>query len=466
MILREGRGDTENWVWASRKANWELFSEADVLLRSLERFFSVEHGPSRDELAAGNFYEELITARDTILHLLGILEVIIPDSRKNAYWFQKFAENELLTAVRRDALRANLYRQDTPERALCLLYDTCINLKGIMSDLLQSGNISYLSFMNIGRLVSKEVRENRYFNPFRKGLNPEYDFIHSAEVSEIVRTVEPKKLKKEVSLIYVYLFRFLRFLGFIDISTRREVTLNSSLMILFLLKSEINIFLVFLEKTFKAATDRAFAELMQSVSCEFAMENRRVFSQELHDIYRLRSSPHFRGKIENSHGIMKNLAEHAIFQVTRHFKPDVKGEAIFPSFVAKVQQSLRLREDIFVLHEFVSMLESAAGNIRQSVRVFESLRNYMVYFEGFTFRLLRYGDYEEFASFFSEIRGLPKDAAEKPDFSRVIGRVRQFKVLLELILMNIENRVELNGRSFDNERIELMMRQYLSIGGK
>lgn len=467
MILKEGRENREGWVGASRKANVGLFSEADVLLRALERFFSSENvRPSQDELAAANFHKDLVTVRDTILRLLGILEVIIPDSRKNAYWFQKFAETKLMTASRRDAFREDLYRQDTPEKGLYLLYDTCINLKVIVSDLLQSGSISYLSFMNIGHLIGKEIRENRFFNPFRKGVDPEYDFISSAEISEIVKAVRPRDLKKEVSLIYIYLFRFLRFISYIDIAAQREVTLNSSLMILFLLRSEIDIFLSFLEKTVNAVSDPVFAGMLKSVSYQFAIESRRVFSQELRNIYELRSSPDFRGKIENSQGILKNMTEQAIVQLTQFFDAGVKGEMIFPSFVTKLQQSMRLREDLFVLHEFVSMIESSAGNIRQRTAAFESLRNYMVYFEGFTFRLLRYDDYEAFESFFQEMGSPPADVAAGPGFYRVLERVSQFKVLLGLTLRNIENRADLSGKSFDNERIESMIRQYLKVGGK
>jgi hypothetical protein len=467
MILREGRGDTENWVSASRKVNGELFSEVDVLLRAMERFFSIENvSPPQEDLAAANFLDDLIVVRDTILRLLGILEVIIPDSRKNAYWFQKFAEAKLLTAARRDMFRENLYSQDTPEKGLCLLYDMCINLKGIVSDLLQTGNISYLSFMNMGRLISKEIRENRFFNPFRKSLNPEYDFIGSTEISEIVKAVRRKELRKDVSLVYIYLFRFLRFLSFVDITTQREVPLNSSLMILSLLRSEINIFQGFLDKTVKVLPDPVFSELISSVSYQFAMESRRVFSQELRDIYKLRSSPHFRGKIESSHGILRNLTEQAIVQLAQFLDPDARGEAIFPGFVTRQQQSLRLREDVFVLRELVAILEGSARNVRQWTMAFGSLRNYMVYFEGFTFRLLRYGDYEEFASFFREINSLPEDIAGGPDFYRTLEKINQFGVFLDLALRNIENRVELGGRSFDNERIETMMRQYLNVGGK
>ena len=467
MILKEGEGQKEDWVSASWSVNEELFSEVDVLLRALDRFFSSENiRPVQEELATANFSEDLITVRDTILRLLGILEVIIPDSRKNAYWFQKFAEAKLLSAAKRDELRENLYRQDNQAKALYLLYDTCINLKGIVSDVLQTGSISYVSFMNIGRLIGKEIRENRFFNPFRRAVIPEYDFIRSPKISEIVKAVRTKEFKKEVSLIYIYLFRLLRFLSFVDIETQREVSLNASLMILFLVKSEINIFLALLDKTVKTVADKVFAELLGSVAYQFSMESRRIFSQELTDIYRLRSSSHFRGKLENSYGTLRNMTEQSAVQLTQFLSPEVGGETIFPDFVPRLHHSLRLLEDLLVLNKFTALVEKSAGNVEQRTAAFESLRNYMVYFEGSTFRLLRYGDYEEFAAFFHEIASLPEDVAAGPGFYRALERIKRFRVFLQLTLKNIENRVELSGRAIDNERVETMIGQYLGTEGK
>ena len=467
MTVKEGIGRREDWISASREANSELFSEVDVLLRSLDRFFSAENvRPSQEELATANFSEDMITVRDTILRLLGTLEVIIPDSRKNAYWFQKFAESKLLTAAKRDVFRENLYRQDSREKALYLLYDTCINMKGIVSDLLQAGNISYLSFMNFGRLISKEIRENRYFSPFKKGLNPEYDLIHSTEISEIVKAVRPKELKKEVSVIYIYLFRLLRFMSFIDIATQRELSLNSSLMILYLLKSETDIFIGLLDRTAKAAPSPDFAEMAGSVSLQFAMDSRRIFSQELRDIYSVRSSPRFRSKIESSHGILKDLTEQSVVQLTQFFNPEVEGETIFPGFVTRMDQSLRLRREVMVLFRLTSLAAGSAGNVARRTAAFESLRNYMVYFQSSTFRLLRYGDYEEFASFFQEIGSLPEDVAGGPGFYKVHERIKLFNAFLKSTLGNIERRAELSGRSFDDKKVEAMVRRYLGAGTK
>jgi hypothetical protein len=453
----------EDWVSYSKKVNILLFSELDVLLRSLDRFFNIENlTSSHEDLTTKNFYEELITVRDTILRILGILEVVIPESRKNSYWFRKFAETKLLTAAERDTFRENLYSQNSPEKGMCLLYDSFINLKGVISDLLRSGTISYMGFTNIGHMISKELRENHFFNPFSKDLNPEFDVITTPGISEIVKSISQPDTRKCVSVIYLDLFRFVRFGSFIDIASQRSISLNASLIILILLRAEINIFRSYLEKSIKKIMDLGLQAVLRSIAYQFSMESRRVYLQELKDIHRKKATPYFRGKIENSHGILKNLTEQSILQLTQYYKPEITGEEIFSSFMTRLQQSLRLREDVFVLHKFISLLERKAGSARERVKVFESLRNYMLYFESFTFRLLRYDDFEEFVLFFDELNAIKKDVVPKEGFLKTMERIKHFKIYLETTLRHVENRSELHGRSLDRERVESLLRQYLS----
>ncbi len=158
-----------DWLLQSKKEHCELFSELDVLLRALERFFHVENLPiSQGELPDRNFFDELQAVRDVIFRILAVLEVVIPESRKNAYWFQKFSESKLLSDHSRDLFVGKLYTQDSPEKAFYLLYDLFINLKGIITDLLKTGEISYLSYTNIGQLISKQIRENILSQPISK----------------------------------------------------------------------------------------------------------------------------------------------------------------------------------------------------------------------------------------------------------------------------------------------------------
>ena len=458
MLQEEGR---EDWVARSKQENINLFSELDVLLRALDRYFNTENLTFSENLTGKNFYEELLTARDTILRVLSVLEVVMPESRKNAYWFQKYTETKYLSARKIDAFREDLYRQDTPEKGLYLLYDSFINVRGLITDLLRSGNISYLGFTNIGHLISKEIRENVFFSPFKRDLNPEFDRIGNAAISEIVKSLTDKEERKQISVIYIYLFRLLRILGFVEITTQRSVSLHSSLIVLVLLRSEISTFRSSIEKALRKIKTGELQGLLQSLSYQFAMETKRVYLQELKDINRRKNAVHFRGKIENSHGILKNLVEHSIVQITQFYSSGIKGEEIFPSFMTKREQSLRLREDICALHKFITLLEKKAGVPQDRLKVFESLKNFMLYFESFTFRLLRYDDYEEFVLFFNELNSINKETVLDSGFHMVMEKVMHFKILLETTLRHIGNRSELTATDIDMDRIKNLINQYM-----
>lgn len=449
------------WVAQSKQDNAVLFSELDVLLRALDRFFNIENMPfSNEDIAGRNFSEELLAARDVILRVLGILEVVIPENRKNAYWLRKFAESKFMSERRIDDFRKDLYLQDTPEKGLYLLFDSFINMKGLISDLARSGHISYMGFLNIGNLLSKEIRENIFFNPFKKNMNPEFDMISNQTISKIAKSIEDRDEKKHISIIYLYLFRFIRIMSYIELTAQRAVSLNTSLILLILLRSEINAFRAYIDKSIRKIRSNDLQMLLQAIAYQFSMETKRVYQQELKDILRKKASIRFRGKIENSHGILKNLTEQSIVQLTQYYDPSISGVEVFASFMNRIEQSFRLREDIHVLHAFACLFISKADEPGERLKSFESLQNYMVYFESFTFRLLRHDDYEEFALFFHELKTIKKEMLAGPAYPKILEKIRQFGIFLETTLRQIGNRSELMDRQLDMVRIETLMNQY------
>ncbi|MFZ3137870.1 MAG: hypothetical protein WA126_10825 [Thermodesulfovibrionales bacterium] len=448
---------TDNWFLFSRESHKALFSELDVLLRSLDRFFYLENLPlSKEDPTQRNFYSELAAVRDVIFRILGILEVIMPESRKNAYWFQKFTESKFLTSHSRDIYRETLYKQDSPEQGINVLYDSFINLKGVVTDLLRTGGISFLSYTNIGQLISKEIRENTFFNPFRKDINPEFDTIQNPLISEIVRSIKESEVKKNISLLYLYLFRFLRYLSHIDIASQHSIALNTSLLILIMLRSEMSMLHIYMKNTGDSIKDTTLSFLLKSISYQFSMETKRVYLQELKEIMREKAPQQFRGKTENSFGILKNLIEQSIVQLAQFYKPDIQGKDIFVSFTTKLFQSMKLREDVFILHRFLALLEEKAGLQEEGSDIFSSMKTYMRYFENFTFKLLRSDDYDEFASFFNWIFSM-----KELELNKILEKIHNFKIFLETTLRHIANRDELKDKPIDTDKAEELLKQYL-----
>jgi hypothetical protein len=449
-----------DWVEDSRKTNAALFSELDVLLRALDRFFSLEYLPAPKELTSTkNFTPELEAARDTIIRVLDVLETVIPEDKRNAYWFQKFAETKFLSDLKRDHFREELFRQDSPGKSLYLLYDSFINLKTLLADLTKTNDLNYMSFKNAGNLICKQVRENLFFNPFRHDVDPEFDRIENREVSAIVRNIEDREMRKTLSTVFLHLFRFLRYMRHMNFSTPRMAYLHASLLILLLLRSEIDLFRIYLEKVCARLSDRRLRRELETLSYQFAMESKRVFLQELKDILDKKSHRQLRGAIENSHGILKNLTEQAIIQTARFLKPGLQDEDVFEIFNTKMALSLKLREDVHALHRFLSLMGRDDQPFEKKQEILISLLNFMEYFESFTFRLLRYDDYEEFSAFFNDIKAACRKGGEA---SEVFDRCSHFKIFLETTLKHIGNRGELKGRPLDVEHVEDIIRQYIS----
>jgi hypothetical protein len=164
------------------------------------------------------------------------------------------------------------------------------------------------------------------------------------------------------------------------------------------------------------------------------------------------------GRIENSHGILLNLIQQTIIQIAQHWRPDLKGEEVFEDFVTKAELSMKLREDVYVLGKLLSYaLEKKGATAEPRVH---SLMGFMEYFESFTFKLLRYDDYEEFQTIFNDI----KKAHNASDLEAFMEKCHQLSILSSTIIGHIEHRAELQGRPFDAEKAQNIVRQYVAAG--
>lgn len=450
----------KGWLTGALQEHNALFSEMDVLLRALDKFFILENQPaSKSSINSKNLFPELLAVRDVIIRIISILESVIPASNRNAYWFQRFAENRLVDGRTRDIYRKGMYRQETPEQSLYLLYDSFINLKSLCTDILKTRDISYMSFRNIGQIISKEIRENDFFNPFKQEINPLFDSITNKEIKDVVKKIENKEHRKVASILYLHLFRFLRYLATMDHKSLRHSSINVSMVVFALVKSEIEVFIAYINKTSDTVGDDELSMIMKGLSLQFSMEGKRIFMQELKDIFEKKTATQLRARVENSRGIMKNLTEQCIIQLAKRWHPNLKGEKIFEVFINKSAQSYKLREDMYVLQRLLYETERSADDQAKFEATLKVLLSYMDYFENFTFKLLRYDDYEEFSGLFNSIRLEVK----KNDRPKLMDACHRFNIFVSTTIRQIQNRAELKGRPLDLDKVEEIVQQYLPL---
>ncbi len=456
----------DNWLSASVRSKADLFSELNALLKGLDRLFNIKNlpMPENEDPITRNFHDVFSIVRDSIFVILNTIEAVMPENKKNVYWFQRFTETKLLGDYGRDRFREEILRQDTVEKCFYLLYDSFINLKGIVNDILRNQDISYMTFMNTGQLISKEIRENKYFNPFKAEINEELDKIRNQKVSSIVMSIDDRRKRKFISVTLLNLFRILRYLRFIGAEDTSPISLNKSILILCLIYSEVSAFRQYVEKVIlQEIKDSGIEFLIKAISYQMSIEMKRVYKQELRDVFKRRNNAQFlRGRIENSQGILRNLFEQAVVQIVQYFGPKSEGPEIFESFTTKKQQSLKLRDDIYAFRTLLRKFEETAADKDHRTRLFNSLKHYMLYFESFTFKLLRYDDYEEFAKFFNDMATFEeKDILDERGFEKLLNKVKAFSIFLDTTLRQINNRTELGVVEIDMNRVNQLLNQYI-----
>ena len=149
--------------------------------------------------------------------------------------------------------------------------------------------------------------------------------------------------------------------------------------------------------------------------------------------------------------------------MARLFKPEIRGEDIFPSYTTRLEQSLKLREDVYTLFKFFEIFELAANEKKEILKpLFNALKAYMLYFESFTFRLLRHDDYEEFNRFFSEFLSLNEEVLSGASLEKLLQDIHSFKIFLETTVRFISQRTELHGRDLDINKVNSVLQQFLS----
>ncbi|UCG79075.1 MAG: hypothetical protein JSV21_04405 [Nitrospirota bacterium] len=463
MTNRRDKFKEPFWLIESRDLYKGLYIELDATLKGIYRFFNPDNLPiDQDNLTEKNFFNELIILRDSILRVLAILEVALPESKKNAFWFSKFAEAKFYSETKRDRSSKGNDNSEDPERYVFELYSSFINFKNLIVDILKAKNISYTSFKNVGDIIKKEIHENRYFSPFMIDIDPRYDIIVNREISGVVKKISDPTLKRNISMSFIFLFRLLRYLDCIDTNTKRRTSLTCGLLLLSMVRSEIRHIVKFLEGLIGRTDSEELKTVLQPIIFSLTIEQKRVYNQELRNILQAKNISNLRGRIENSLGILKNLIEQSIVQIAEHLYPDIKGENIFATFITRLGQSMKLREDIYILHELLMLFEESLSLRSGSGSSLSSLKNFMQYFESFTFKLLRYDDYEEFSKFFDNFNAITREAPLKTDNAgKIMDSVHNFRIYLETTLNHISNRTELNDHPIDLDRARQLLNQYI-----
>ncbi len=456
-----------------------LLFELESLEKGLDRFFNLTNLPlaNMEQVVTINFLEELEIVLQFVDRIVDISERLLQASRREDYQFQYYVETKLLGDYERTRWREAVLSQRTPGDSLFVLYSTFVNFREILRNLLSLRNIPYVLFFNVGSLITRELVSNRFFNPVpRMTFRPEYDRVVNRRIRLIIRSIDDTVLQRQASIVVLSFNRLLNYLQFIRYSSESMEELKSSLLFFSLIHSECKYLMEYMEKNLSEEVRgsdhpraKAFAGTCDSLSFQLQMELRKIHSGELMNLSKHKDINFVHTAVENSHGILTNFFQQSIIQLLSVFQPDLIGEQIFPEFISRKRQSIKLREDIAVLQALMDKFEEISETTEAGAST-DTFVKYLILQKGWVMKmrretapLMRHQDLIEFDKYFKMVEELSLEDLSSPDkLDKFKMESKFFKIFVETTLGQIDNRADLQGVPLDLKRVENQLKRYIS----
>lgn len=177
--------------------------------------------------------------------------------------------------------------------------------------------------------------------------------------------------------------------------------LKRSLLIFSLVHAELKWLIQYLQEQCvkREHPDIHFSELVEGTLLSLTMELKKVMQRELPGTAALQQYELIFARIQNSQGILLNSLQQIIISLAQYFDPHLEGHEIFPDYVTRLEQSLKLRSDLYSLLELVkeAQKEQDLGQLPELVKKIE-------WFKVNSMKYLMYKDWVDFDNFFHEIR--------------------------------------------------------------
>lgn len=435
------RSQLRRWtdqVAAAGKAA-ELF-ELEMWLRSFERFFRIGAQPLSDRearaLALRNWSEELRLVDNALMRVVQLSSSILTEEHVDLTRFDRYVESSLAHEEGLDPYIEKLVRHTTPETALTLLRESFEDFHLLLLDLVKLSRLPHATFQAVGMILFREVRRSDLVALLiDKKFKPVHDRIRNRPASRIIRGIADPGERRQAAKVFLELFRLLHYLSYADPERLPEEQLRDTILIFVLVVSETRLLLSYIEKKVLKGRDAAtpLYQVYDSFVYCLPLELKKVVNTELTDISVTRQSESVRTRVENSHGILKDCFQQSVVQLAQALDPSIDGGRIFPDFMARREQSVKLRDGLVAAIRALREFEQAKDEASAA-----RMKDQVSQFYDHQIKYLMYRDWSGFELFYIEIL----KCGSLPALQQIVHR---FETFLVTLLREVQKRSLLQG---------------------
>jgi len=460
----------------------QLLFRMETLLTAMDRFFNTQNHPARstgpisidDDLQA----ETGVAAR-CFRELIRLSEKILDQTDTSAFVFQSYVETQLISDIERDYTLFQHVAQERPVDSLYLLQIGLRSLSQLGEGLAAGSHVSLPRFRALGHQYTAMIIQNRFFNPLsHRGFSTLYDRVDHPLLQRAVRTAPTEGLRRGMSWLILTLNRYLRVLKWIQPSAVTREELLDGLPLVTYLHSEFRSLMPFLERTFasryfaegpKHPKEREFLDVVDGFAFQLSMESRKVFYEMLRDFSRDQTMYKLRAGLESISGLLTTFFQQVISSFVQLIIPEVEGKDLFPDFISRLEQSLRLREEIWIFHQLAAhlilILQKPESDPIDRRLAYQNLAEFADYFANVGIKWVRSTELEMFERVFAAIRTLAKESfTDERRVKRIARQLGPLAIFLETTFNQINQRAVLQEHPFEHEHAYSILRQFMREG--
>ena len=299
--------------------------------------------------------------------------------------------------------------------------------------------IDFQVWNGVERSVRLELEQSQFIKQLERRVRARALLRQHVKLNQLVGRITPDALAADMSLIFSQLALMLEQLQVIETLLRQDAPLKIALPVFTLVHEETRWLVKFIEKR-AARTEQIDGKVFDALDCTgyaLGVELSRVFRRELAGFATLRQSPIIYSKVENAHGLLRDSFQQTLISLIQVFDPSLDGSLFFQFFNSRLEQSLRLRRDLWLLLQFVLQAEKDRDR-----RPLAPLLERLDAFRDGSLRFLMYKDWESFDRFVAEVQA----ARGAVELTPVLHR---FGTYLEALFGQINMRNVLAEQTFD-----------------
>lgn len=426
--------------------------ELGLWLRALDSFCQTRNhpaNPDQTDAVARDWANEARIARRVLLRSIQLSHSLL-----NPYDAQDDALSELegtpvaSAASAAPPLSASFDSDilaDAADRSFLKLAEALKDALAVLDSLLEKPAVNLHAWASFGKMLTRQLEMLEAAKALKRA---EHHYstakLQDALVALTRRDSVPQALGPDLLIIFTELARLLRRLEFVQDALKRDQPLKQTLP-LFALVHEGGRWLVeFIEACIARADgqDQSIIDALDVTNYAITMELRKVFTQELVGVSELRQAPAIYARVEIAHGLLKNCFEQSTIGLAQSFDTTVTGARLFDSLQVKLEQSLALRRDLWLLLQLIQRAEKERDQhpVSQLVASLSAFHDTSLHY-------LMYKDWEACERFIEEVSA----ARGAIELTPVLHR---FGAFLETLFNQVSMRTVLAEYAFDYPALE------------